>query len=107
MPCRPRGSTNAQSSGPTEFVAGEEEVAQLTRLLLTHDVGVVAAYVEALRTQGATLGSLYISLFAPAAQLVGDWWRSDRCDFTEFSLALSRLQRLMREFAPIEGRTTH
>jgi len=102
----PKG-LNAQSSGPTEFVACEEEVAQLTRLLLTHDVGVVAAYVEALRTQGATLGSLYISLFAPAAQLVGDWWRSDRCDFTEFSLALSRLQRLMREFAPIEGRTTY
>jgi CheY-like chemotaxis protein len=92
---------------PTDFVAGDEEVAELTRLLLTQDLGVVSAYVEMMRGQGATLGSLYISLFAPAAQLVGDWWRADRCDFTEVSLALSRLQRLMRQLTPIDRHTAH
>ena len=97
----------AESLSLREFVAGEEEVAELTRLLLTQDLTVVAAYVEAMRGQGARLGSLYLSLFAPAAQLVGEWWRSDRCDFSEVSLALSRLQRLMRDFAPIEGATRH
>lgn len=91
----------------TEFVASEEDVAELTRLLLTQDLSVVAAYVETMRCHGATLGSLYLSLFAPAAQLVGDWWRSDRCDFTEVSIALSRLQRLMRELTPINGATKH
>jgi len=98
---------SAEPLSQAEFVAGEEEVAQLTRLLLTQVISVVTAYVEALRVQGATLGSLHLSLFAPAAQLVGDWWRSDRCDFTEVSLALSRLQRLMRQIAPAEGSTTH
>ncbi len=92
---------------PLEFVAGEEEVAELTRLLLTQDLSVIVAYVETMRCHGATLGSLYLSLFAPAAQLVGDWWRSDRCDFTEVSIALSRLQRLMRELTPINGATKH
>jgi hypothetical protein len=31
---------------------------------------------------------------------VGDWWRDDRCDFTEVSLALSRLQHLLRDSTP-------
>ena len=82
------------------FVAGEEEVAELTRLLLTQDVGIASAYVEAMHGQGATLGSLYLTLLAPAVQLVGDWWRADRCDFTDVSLALSRVQNLLRDFSP-------
>ena len=86
------------------FVAGEEEVAELTRLLLTHDIGVASTYVETMRGQGATLGSLYLTLLAPSAQLVGDWWRADQCDFTEVSLALSRLQHLLRDLnPPLEG----
>jgi CheY-like chemotaxis protein len=85
----------------------EEEVAELTRLLLTEDFTVASAYVASVRAQGASVGSLYISLLAPAAQRLGDWWRADRCDFTEVSLALSRLQRLMRNLAPLEGPTTH
>jgi CheY-like chemotaxis protein len=84
----------------TGFVASDDEVAELTRLLLTQDIGVASAYLETIRGQGATLGSLYLTLLAPAAQLVGDWWRDDRCDFTEVSLALSRLQHLLRDSTP-------
>jgi CheY-like chemotaxis protein len=92
----------------SDFVAGEEEVAELTRLLLTQDVGVASAYLETIRGQGATLGSLYLTLLAPAAQLMGDWWRDDRYDFTEVSLALSRLQHLLRDSTPPHGgQVTH
>jgi len=98
----------ARMAKPEGFVAGEEEVAELTRLLLTQDVAVASAYVETIRSQGVTLGSLYLSLFAPTAQLVGDWWRDDRCGFTDVLLVLSRLQQLLRDFTPTEeSRTTH
>lgn len=100
------GACHAEGELPDVRV-GEEEVAELTRLLLTEDFTVASAYVASLRTQGATVGSLYISLLAPAAQHLGDWWRTDRCDFTEVSLALSRLQRLMRNLAPLKGPSTH
>jgi len=89
------------------LLIGEEEVSQLTSLILTQDVSVAAAYVESIRAQGATVGYLYLSLLAPAAQLAGEWWRADRCDFTELSLGLSRLQRLMRDMAPFDAPTTH
>lgn len=86
---------------------GEEEVMELTRLLLTQDFTVASAYVDSVRFQGASVGTVYLSLLAPAAQCVGDWWRADRCDFTEVLLALSGLQRLMRDLAPVGKPTTH
>jgi CheY-like chemotaxis protein len=96
----------ARLAMPEGFVAGEEEVAELTRLLLTQDVSVGAAYVETVLARGATLGSLYLSLLAPAAQLVGDWWRADKCGFAEVTQVLSRLQQLVRDFAPPDGEIT-
>ena len=94
--------------GNAGFVPGKEEVAELTRLLLEHDVAVAASYVQSMREQGASLGSLFLALLAPAAQLVGDWWREDQCDFTHVSLALSRLQHLLRDLnAPAETDTLH
>ncbi len=93
---------------PEGRLVGEEEVAELTRLLLTQDLGVACAYVETIRSQGVALGSLYLSLLAPAAQLVGDWWRADRCRFTDVLLVLSRLQTLLRDYAPAaDAQTRH
>jgi MerR family transcriptional regulator, light-induced transcriptional regulator len=79
----------------------------LTRLLLTQDVAVASAYIEAIRSQRATLGSLYLSLLAPAAQLVGNSWRNDQCGFNEVVFVLSRLQQLLREFTPPADAQTH
>lgn len=90
------------------FMPGEDEVAELTRLLLAHDVSVASSYVETMRGQGATLGAVFLSLLAPAAQQIGDWWRDEQCDFTDVSLALSRLQHLLRDLnPPVEGETRH
>jgi CheY-like chemotaxis protein len=102
------GSLPARMPSAQHFIPTEEEVAELTRLLLTHDVGVASSYVDGMRDQGATLGALFLTLFAPAAQLVGDWWREDQCDFTDMSLALSRLQHLLRDLsAPLGESTKH
>ena len=90
-----------------EFVVGEEEVSEFSKLLLGEDFTIISAYVAAMRAQGVAVGSLYVSLFAPAARRLGDWWRADRCDFTEVSVALSRLQRLTRDLAPARKPTAH
>lgn len=101
------GSTLAVTANG-RFVPGKEEVAELTRLLLDHDVAVASSYVATMREQGATLGSVFLALLAPSAQLVGDWWREDQRNFTDVSLALSRLQHLLRDLnAPLEGDTRH
>ena len=90
-----------------EFVVGEQEVSEFSRLLLAEDFTVISAYVAAMRAQGVAVGSLYVSLLAPAARRISDWWRADRCNFTDVSVALSRLQRLTRDLAPARHPTTH
>jgi methanogenic corrinoid protein MtbC1 len=79
---------------------GTEEVAELARLVLAHDAVVAAAYVEAMRTQGASLESLYLELLAPAARRLGELWEADLCDFSEVTLGLGRLQQVLRELGP-------
>jgi CheY-like chemotaxis protein len=103
------GSTESEAPRASSyFIPGEEEVAELTRLLLSHDVAVASSYVETMREQGVSLGSVFLALLAPAAQLVGDWWREEQCDFTDVSLALSRLQHLLRDLnTPLQQETTH
>lgn len=45
---------------------------------------------------GASLEEVFLELLAPTARRLGDLWTDDRLTFTEVTLALSRLQRIMR-----------
>jgi methanogenic corrinoid protein MtbC1 len=77
-----------------------DEVGELVRLVLAHEADVAAAYVETIRTQGASLEALYLDLLAPAARHLGELWVQDVCDFTAVTIGLSRLQRVARGLRP-------
>jgi methanogenic corrinoid protein MtbC1 len=55
----------------------------------------VAARLEA----GVPADSLVLDLLAPAAREVGRRWEDDECDFVTVTLALGRLQRILRSLA--------
>src|SRR5262249_48685446 len=57
------GSAAVAAAG--HFIPGKEEVEELTRLLLDHDVAVASSYVATMREQGATLPSLFLPLLPP------------------------------------------
>lgn len=81
-----------------------EEVAELAGLVLAHEVEVAASYVAVLRARGVTLETVFLHLLAPAAQRLDDLWREDKADFCDVTIALSRLQQLLRELsAPFEA----
>lgn len=105
------GATKARAIPSSElkhFVPCGDEVAELARLVLEQDVSIAASYVEGMRAQGATLETVFQALVAPAARLVGDLWKADLCDFTEFSQALTRLQQVLAELSPVcENKTMH
>jgi methanogenic corrinoid protein MtbC1 len=63
----------------------------------------VQAAVDAKRRAGLSVESLYLDLFAPAARLLGEMWSEDECDFSTVTVALGRLQRLLRELSPAFG----
>lgn len=94
--------SDASANQPTG--AESEELAQL---VVDHDVSVAASYVSVLRARGVSLETVLLRLLAPAANHLDTLWRNDRIDFCEVTIALSRLQQLLRELGvPFEAEGT-
>jgi methanogenic corrinoid protein MtbC1 len=74
-----------------------EQVVEFVGLLLSNDVTVASAYIENLCARGARLETIFLHLFTPAARVLGRLWEEDVCDFSDVTIALSRLQQLLRE----------
>ncbi len=53
-------------------------------------------YVEALREGGTPVESLYLGLLTPAARKMGVMWEEDDCDFSDVTLGVLRLGRILR-----------
>jgi methanogenic corrinoid protein MtbC1 len=83
------------------------EVERFAQALVASGDEAVKAVVQACRARGLLVGSLFLDLLAPAARLLGSWWDEDKCDFSTVTVALGRLQRLMRELSPAFGQEVH
>lgn len=92
----PPGATPCPSA---ESPAGDSklDVGGLVDVLLGADPGSARDYLDAVRARGVDVQSLYLDLLAPAARHLGELWSSDRCDFTEVTLGVGRLQQALRE----------
>jgi MerR family transcriptional regulator, light-induced transcriptional regulator len=77
---------------------GEAEVVQFTDLVLRHHEPALAV-LRQLAERGVTAHELCLDLLAPAARRLGEMWNADRCDFTDVTIALGRLQLMLRELA--------
>jgi methylmalonyl-CoA mutase cobalamin-binding subunit len=77
-----------------------EDVERLCALLIADDRAGCAAQVSALRQRGVPLERICLEWLAPAARRLGEAWEEDRCDFATVTLALLRLQQMVRDFGP-------
>lgn len=57
------------------------------------------AFVTALRDGGSSVESIYLDLLAPAARELGDRWVDDSCSFVDVTMALGRLQTVLRDLS--------
>jgi methanogenic corrinoid protein MtbC1 len=80
-----------------------DQVAGFVALIVGDSDFDVQAAVDAKRRAGMSIEALYLDLFAPAARLLGEMWSDDDCDFSTVTVALGRLQRLLRELSPAFG----
>ena len=76
-----------------------EQIATFADLVLRRDVETACASIETLRASGMSLEEIYLSILAPTARHLGHLWSEDVCDFAEATLALWRLQQILREFS--------
>lgn len=63
--------------------------------------------VDRLGAQGITIESVYLDLLTPAARELGRMWEDDEVLFSDVTVAVGRLQRVMRRLSPAFGREVH
>lgn len=57
------------------------------------------AIVGRLLQQGVSLEAIYLELLGPAARRLGEYWAEDRVSFADVTIALGRLQQVLRELS--------
>lgn len=90
---------------PSAPQVGEEDVQAFAQLVLAPDENVAHACIEAMRTSGISVETIYTDLLAPVARYLGELWEDDLCDFTQVTVGLGRLQQVLRELSPAFGQS--
>lgn len=93
------GPVPARHAGD-DLSIGLDRVPDFTQLVLSGSQEEVAAFVERLRAEGASLEAVFLNLLAPTARRLGQMWESDHCDFTAVTIGLWRLQRALHDLSP-------
>ena len=75
------------------------DVELLASHLLARSDDYIDGFVAEIEARGIDLETLLLDLLAPTARLLGVMWEQDLCDFTDVTIALARLQRLLRSLA--------
>ncbi len=96
------GQLGDAAIGPAATVS-ESEVQSFVANVINDSEALIASTVSLLRERGVTVATLYLELLGPAARQLGMMWDEDLCDFSTVTVALGRLQRLMREWSPAFG----
>lgn len=79
----------------------EEDVNAFVQAVRSPDDTSGAQFIRDALARGATVESVYLDLLAPSARRLGDMWDSDECDFVEVTVALGRMQRLLRDLSQV------
>ncbi|MBK1711728.1 cobalamin-dependent protein [Rubrivivax gelatinosus] len=92
----------AAQAGREDSLAPEELPAFVECVLASGDAGWTATIVQ-LRERGVPVESIYLDLLAPAARQLGQMWEQDLVMFSDVTVALGRLHRIMRGLSPSLG----
>lgn len=89
---------------------GGQEVLEFAQLVLGTDEAGPHARLDALRASGIPHARILTELLMPVAAHMGRLWEHDVCDFHDVTLAVGRLQRLLRHpeggLPPLHTHTT-
>jgi MerR family transcriptional regulator, light-induced transcriptional regulator len=79
------------------------EVEAFVQYVLDDDADAFNGMISRLRERGMPIDNLYLGLLAPAARLLGVMWEEDRAMFSDVTVAVGQLQRIMRMLSPAFG----
>ena len=73
------------------------DVARLTEMSVNEDANRLLSFVERFLMTGHSVETIFVELLAPSARLLGEYWEEDREDFVTVTMALWRIQEVLRE----------
>lgn len=76
------------------------EVEAFTRALLERTPEHAQKLLDFHCGRGIPLESIYLQLFVGAAHLLGAWWESDESNFSQVTLAMTRIHAMLNELSP-------
>ncbi len=88
-------------AGPV--VVGPDDVQSFVQHVLAPAEGGWQVVTDRLLAGGMAVGDVYLNLLAPAAQELGRMWDEDLCSFTDVTVAVGRIQRVLRALSPAFG----
>lgn len=83
----------------------QQDVEELSRLVLSAEEDLALPCITAMQARGIQVETIYLDLLAPVARYLGHLWDEDLCDFTEVTIGLARLHRVLRDLSPAFGRS--
>jgi methanogenic corrinoid protein MtbC1 len=89
----------SMSSPDLGSTPGPADVETFTSLLLQDDESVCEDFIAALRNRPVAMESIFLDLFSPSARRLGQLWNDDLCDFTQVTLGLWRIQKMVYELS--------
>jgi methanogenic corrinoid protein MtbC1 len=85
----------------------QEDVTHFGQLILTRNEKQALEFITRMRGGGAPIESIYLDLLAPAARYLGELWENDLCDFTDVTIGLGGLQKMLRDLNSEVAQSKH
>jgi hypothetical protein len=85
---------------PAAISADDAEITDFAELMLGAAHNEAADRIRAHHDRGLALETIYLNLLVPAARHLRHLWVNDERDFADVTLALWRMQQLLRDFSP-------
>ena len=95
---------NPAAADPGAPQLTQDDVRHFAKLMLHADEEPAFSALLGYRAKGVPIDGIYLNLLAPVARYLGDLWTDDLCSFTDVTIGLGRLQRVLRELSPGFGR---
>lgn len=99
-----RAHRGAAEAGEPAEASGPPEAAEIDRFVtevLADDDHGWQTMIEQFRQRNMQVSSIYLDLLAPAAHRLGEQWVEDQISFADVTVAVGRLQRIMRGLSPL------
>lgn len=94
----------AAPAAPAVVQVAHVDVLAFVQAVLAPEDSRWQALTDRLLAEGLPVGDIYLRLLAPAAQELGRMWDEDLCSFTDVTVAVGRIQRVLRSLSPAFGR---